>query len=373
MSDTKLLEVKELNTKSVNIVYHLPATAVEITIGTTDVKSGGGRFRQIVQEKAKQFIEDSNLFKIKPDFRFFLFGEAEDQDNVWITIPDDFEVPPPYKKINYPGGLYASCVGEETTVVGEWVAQSTKYEWHNDNFSRAIGWEYFNPFNVMGLDDYEYGKSWDCSYATELYPIREIKHIPDEKIEKATGILNRLQIHRTTEINFSTMNEHKQDGGIFEVNFPNGLLELKVDNDYHSGAMTTAQKFQSPLKIELRAKTNKTNININYADMYIGLKDMDVKRNMLAIIDSADGGWEFESYDKYGALPLNEFVDIVVYFGKFELIVTVNGELRHYREHYKYIKNYNENPEFSLSGDVSVGTGWGSTLTAEWLRISEVS
>jgi len=333
-----------------------------------DLPKGEMRQRTVVETMAKQFIEDNNLFKIKPDMRMFGFGDGSDIDNMWITIPDDLEVQPPIKKHNYPGGLYAAC--PDGFDAGKWVDNSDKYEWYGNH--RAIGIEYFNPFNIYGLND---NGTETISYTTELFPIREMKKFTVEERASIHAKLNAFAeatAHfKPTEIDLSTMALQNKEGEICELNFPNGLLELTFGSGYHSNSVLTPQQFNYPMKIELRAKTNKSNLYLGCTkQIWMGLKERG--HNLLGIVDETGGKWIYEPYKGYGDLPSNEFVDIVLILGKEEVILTVNGELRHYSTEYAYIQNFTENPKHSLQGMVFVGTGWGSTITVESLRITEI-
>ena len=68
----------------------------------------------------------------------------------------------------------------------------------------------------------------------------------------------------------------------------------------------------------------------------------------------------------------DEFIDIELIFGRDELVLKINGEMRYYGNDHGYIKASKENPEFSMSGTVSVGTETGSTVTVESLRVTEM-
>mgnify|MGYP001032077156 CR=1 FL=1 len=61
------------------------------------------------------FIRRERLYERKPDSRLFGFnppGEAADGGGYgygnWVTIPDDMEVPAPFARKHFPGGLYAA-------------------------------------------------------------------------------------------------------------------------------------------------------------------------------------------------------------------------------------------------------------------------
>lgn len=68
-----------------------------------------------VGKPVDKFIRDSGLYNIKPDARYFGFNhpnpgvleEGIHGYEVWVTIPDDMEVPEPLVKKNFSGGLYA--------------------------------------------------------------------------------------------------------------------------------------------------------------------------------------------------------------------------------------------------------------------------
>lgn len=61
------------------------------------------------------FIRNSGLYERKPDARYFGFNHPDPEEGskvygyeVWVTIPEDMEVPEPLVKKQFPGGLYAA-------------------------------------------------------------------------------------------------------------------------------------------------------------------------------------------------------------------------------------------------------------------------
>ena len=61
------------------------------------------------------FIRDSRLYEKKPDSRYFGFNHPDPEEGskvygyeVWVTIPEDMEVPEPLVKKHFSGGLYAA-------------------------------------------------------------------------------------------------------------------------------------------------------------------------------------------------------------------------------------------------------------------------
>lgn len=71
---------------------------------------------ETVGDPIDKWIRDSRLYEIKPDSRYFGFNHpnpgilenGEHGYEVWVTIPDDMDVPAPLVKKKFAGGLYAA-------------------------------------------------------------------------------------------------------------------------------------------------------------------------------------------------------------------------------------------------------------------------
>lgn len=96
---------------------------------------------ETVGDLMDKFIRESRLYEIKPDSRYFGFnhpnpGILEDGIygyEVWVTIPDDMDVPAPMKKKKFEGGLFAALTIKfpEFQVwrdLEKWLYNSTGYE-----------------------------------------------------------------------------------------------------------------------------------------------------------------------------------------------------------------------------------------------------
>jgi len=93
-----------------------------------------------VGEVMGKFLQDIKLYDIKPDARMFGFNHpnpSKDREHHgyedWVTIPENLEVPEPFVKKYFPGGMYAvhSIVFgnfHEWELLSEWVENSKKYE-----------------------------------------------------------------------------------------------------------------------------------------------------------------------------------------------------------------------------------------------------
>lgn len=70
---------------------------------------------EVVGKPVDKFVRDSGLYNIKPDARYFGFNhpnpgvleEGIHGYEVWVTIPEDMEIPEPLVKKHFDGGLYA--------------------------------------------------------------------------------------------------------------------------------------------------------------------------------------------------------------------------------------------------------------------------
>lgn len=126
--------LNKLHDNEVRIIYVPPSTVASIhCIGDVpEIESGN---------LLNQFIKDTKLFEIKPDFRHYGFnnpnGNKPDGSDHgyerWITIPDDYEVNPPFVKKYFAGGLYCAYMipmgnFDEWFKLLNWVQNNSKYE-----------------------------------------------------------------------------------------------------------------------------------------------------------------------------------------------------------------------------------------------------
>ena len=128
----------------------------------------------------KKFTKDVDLFKIKPDYRNFGFGNHREGHWVYeimVSIPDDLDVPAPLMKSIYPGGLYAGYISNpvdfdaDMNIARKWVENSDIFEWRVGEPQLE---EAFNPGNVYGLKNIDID---ECGfmYIDFLLPIKEIE------------------------------------------------------------------------------------------------------------------------------------------------------------------------------------------------------
>lgn len=175
-------KLNKMEDKDVRIVYLPPMTVAAAYASGEDCE--GKTFDMI-----NQFVKDSGLLKIKPDARSFGFdcsmgatgiGEPSRTYEMWVSVPDDLEIPMPLVKRTFHGGLYAAHVlrtwdFQDWGLLKEWVCNSDKY----DNDWDSPRW--ISPETVAGqgfeetLNFYNYtqnGKMKDLQLDL-LFPIKE--------------------------------------------------------------------------------------------------------------------------------------------------------------------------------------------------------
>lgn len=127
--------LNKLADKDVRIVYLPP-----MTVAAAYAAGEGCEGKAI--DMITQFAKESGLLKIKPDVRSFGFdcskgevkiGEFSNVYEMFVSVPDDMEIPSPLVKRTFVGGLYAAHVlrawdFEDWRLLKEWVNASDKYD-----------------------------------------------------------------------------------------------------------------------------------------------------------------------------------------------------------------------------------------------------
>lgn len=142
--ETSMDELKEMSGKlnklqdrDVRIVHVSPYTVAAAHYIGEDPERHCGNILQ-------QFILDSGLYGIKKDARVFGFNHPNPSEGnpygyeIWVTIPDDMEVPSPLSKKHFKGGLYAAhkiTMGDfhEWQWLCDWVINSSKFDDNSDH------------------------------------------------------------------------------------------------------------------------------------------------------------------------------------------------------------------------------------------------
>jgi DNA-binding transcriptional MerR regulator len=136
--------LSKLEDKDIRIVFLPPMTVAAY-------RSEGEGCEGRALDAANKLVLENNLIEIKPDLRQFGFdcskgaaavGESSHAYEVWVSVPDDMEIPEPLVKRKFNGGMYAAHVlrawdFQDWNHLKEWVAASEKYDnaWGEPRFT----------------------------------------------------------------------------------------------------------------------------------------------------------------------------------------------------------------------------------------------
>ena len=163
-----------MKSRHIRIVYLPPATVASAHFV-------GPNPEMQANQAIDQFVKSTNLTDIKPDLRHYGFNRDVDGTHgyeVWVTIPEDMEVPETLTKKTFKGGLYAAYMipmneFEEWNVLNAWLAENPVYEMNNEGKGQDCMFgaleEHINYFNHVKLDNTEP----DDMQLDLLMPVRE--------------------------------------------------------------------------------------------------------------------------------------------------------------------------------------------------------
>lgn len=138
--------LNKLRDDQVRIVYLPPATVASY-------QYAGDEPENRVAQMIDKFVLENDLPKIKPDMRHYGFNAPNpiDESNdhgyeIWVTIPEDIEVPEPLIKKRFNGGIYAAYMipfgsFEAWNWLSSWLSDSNKYVYDgNGGSGNMFGW-----------------------------------------------------------------------------------------------------------------------------------------------------------------------------------------------------------------------------------------
>jgi len=157
-------QLNKLTDKQVRIIHLPPCTVASIQFECDEPE-------RHCNEVLDPFVRESRLVEIYPATRHFGFNAPNPVDEtgahgyeMWVTIPDDMDVPAPLVKKRFEGGLYAAHMipfgaFEEWGWLSEWVQNNLKYEGNSGDRGYECMWglleEHLNYANHALLDDTE--------------------------------------------------------------------------------------------------------------------------------------------------------------------------------------------------------------------------
>lgn len=134
--------MSDLNEANETVINRLPVRIIMLppfTVASNHVI--GKEPEETVGDELTKFIREKKLYEIKPDSRHFGFNHPnpgilpndEHGYEMWVTIPEDMEVPAPLTKKHFDGGLFAALNMHFPDFsrwedLWKWVRDSDKYD-----------------------------------------------------------------------------------------------------------------------------------------------------------------------------------------------------------------------------------------------------
>ncbi|MDR0287853.1 MAG: AraC family transcriptional regulator [Clostridiales bacterium] len=245
------------------------------------------------------------------------------------------------------------------------IALKYGYETH-ESFSRAfIQFHGVLPSDAKVKDD-------DLKYCYKAEIETNIKanvRIGRLKEISVHHILNNAKIKKTHEIELTCLLPN-DDTGTF--NIYNGELTATCKDDKFS--LLTADEYPIPLKIDLTAKTDNTNLKLLFGKGDLTLNwqysDWKYKLNELMIHDIITS--ECFGYPDKGQIKCDSYISISWIITKEFMALILDGELRYYNEYLPYITHFLKNTDKPFRLKFGVAPAWGSTIAVKCLCISEL-
>jgi DNA-binding transcriptional MerR regulator len=168
--------LNKLTDRDVRIVYLPPSDVAAYRCEGTNPE---GEASEVINK----FVKESNLLAIKPDIRHYGFNAPNpiDETNfhgyeMWVTIPDGFDVPVPFMKKRFEGGLYCAHMipmgaFDEWALLSNWLDNDNmKYQFRGagspDNMFDSLEETLNYAGHVANWD-------WDNIQLDLLIPIKE--------------------------------------------------------------------------------------------------------------------------------------------------------------------------------------------------------
>jgi len=250
-------------------------------------------------------------------------------------------------------------------------------EWlPNSGYSRAQ-----RSFPTMEF----YGKAQSGTEFDELWiPVDSAADI-QRKFEDAKAELKKLEATtpRSTPVDINLKEMIPDEAAVKEglqVSYTADGKMVAFAPTSGNGLVATPQSFAAPIKIEMRAKTDSTNLRLYYgrsqSNYWGAWMHLNGAGNDGEFYDGEnlwinDLAVENEHYHENATrIPANEFIDVEWILGKTVMAIKINGEVRVASCEYEYIEAFKNG--FSVSGPVHPAPGRGSTITVEKLRVTEL-
>lgn len=181
--------MSDLNEANETVINRLPVRIIMLppfTVASNHVI--GKEPEETVGDELTKFIREKKLYEIKPDSRHFGFNHPnpgilpndEHGYEMWVTIPEDMEVPAPLTKKHFDGGLFAALNMHfpdfsRWEELWKWVRDSDKYDFDWRGTEEIMGGSLEEHLNWI----YNAHNGWDPESELEvtldlLMPVKKL-------------------------------------------------------------------------------------------------------------------------------------------------------------------------------------------------------
>jgi len=286
----KMVKTDKLSNKDINTYKSLPDVyqVIQHYLDNNQSVSKSDETRKIKKEGAEKVYENNYFLVIHPKTKdaAVYYGKGTQ----WCTSSTESENY--FDEYNNRGPLYI-VIDKKNNKKYQFHYNTKQFTDETDeeiDFAEHTGLLFivmklysFNKKNTNGNGIIKFNKKYglidknseeaDFSYTTELYPVRKVTKLTDEEKEKINAELSNIIPRGEVEIDLASMTLQNKHGAGYELNYPNGFIELKkLENGYEGLFIQTAQQFKYPLKIQLRAKMDKGDIYIKCAQYNVPIE-----------------------------------------------------------------------------------------------------
>ena len=127
----------------------------------------------------------------------------------------------------------------------------------DEEIKRGLGYHQLNLYFPIKIDEAKIEKEAEEKRQQQLRAMEEYEKRKPMLVEKMNGSSGKQ-----VNIDLSTMVKN----GEFESNYVNGLLTMNAKEAHKANYFATPQKFNAPLKINVRAMTDGSDIRIRYGN-----------------------------------------------------------------------------------------------------------
>lgn len=283
------------------------------------------------------------------------------QREVFVTMGD--------KHINYNLTGILPPVGQELLTFGIGLEEDKTELYIADQTGKFL-WDVSYPICALkGNGFVSFGQNIDCpnggtwtlkALVDSLLVAQPYPHIEQliSQLEetKHTQTVHEISLDSMVPYGVPETSWHQMQGDELVISSGSGDAQL----------VETPQIYTLPLRIDMTAKTNATNIRLYFGFGEV-IFDWECNTKELRVHDPFDGG--NYGYDDMGYIQPGEYADITWILGEDAMEIYVNGQLRHRGTHYPYLTAMKKSP---IQSALRISSAFGSTVTVRNLKITPI-